>query len=213
MSQPYGPPMQGQYGHHAPPPKKKRTGLKIFLGLVALLVLMGGCMALVVGNAPDGTTTAQSTDKPSKGEAKTASDKKKDDAEPAVPGIGEVVKDGKFAFKVTKLTKATRVGGQFLHKDAQGVFWLVSVTVKNIGDEPQTFIGDTQKLFDAKDREYSASSEAAIYMENSKSLYEEINPGNTVKGVVLFDLPKSVTPDKIELHDSMFSGGVTVALQ
>ncbi|MET8138793.1 DUF4352 domain-containing protein [Sphaerisporangium sp. NPDC005288] len=212
MSQPYGPPMQqGHYGYPALPPKKKKTGLKIFLGLVVLLVLMGGCMAIIVGNAPSGTTTAQATDKPSKSDPKTPADKKQD-AERATPGIGKVVKDGKFAFKVTKLSKAARVGGQFLHKDAQGVFWLVNITVKNVGDEPQTFIGDSQKVFDAKGREYSASTEAAIYLHNSKSLYEEINPGNTVHGVVLFDLPKSVRADKIELHDSMFSGGVTVVL-
>ncbi|GGK61177.1 Mpr protein [Sphaerisporangium melleum] len=212
MSQPYGPPVpQGHYGHHAPPPKKKRTGLKIFLGLVVLLVLMAGCAAIFASGAPSGTTTAQTTDTPSKGQSKAKNEDKKD-SEPDVPGIGQVVKDGKFAFKVTKLAKATRVGGDFLHKDAQGVFWLINVTVKNIGDEPQSFIGDTQKLFDAKGREYSASSEAALYLENSKSLYEEINPGNTVKGVVLFDLPKNVKPAEIELHDSMFSGGVKVDL-
>jgi len=33
-----------------------------------------------------------------------------------------------------------------------------------------------------------------------------------VDGVVVFDIPKSATPTKIELHDSPFSGGVTVEL-
>lgn len=213
MSQPYGPPInQGQYGYPAPPPpKKKRTGLKIFLGLVLALVLMGGCVAVIASNAPDQTTTAQPTGKPPKAQSKAQGDEK-ENSEPDTPGIGDVVKDGKFSFKVTKLAKANRVGTDLLHKDAQGVFWLVSVTVKNIGDEPQTFIGDSQKLFDAKGREYSASTEAAIYLGSSKSLYEEINPGNTVKGVVLFDLPMSVKPAKLELHDSLFSGGVTVSL-
>lgn len=218
MSQPpYGPPPtveQGYYGHHAPPPpKKKRTGLKIFLGIVGALILIGGCAALFSGG-PDETPTG-AADKP-KTQAKAPGGDKKDkeaEAEPETPGIGAVVKDGKFAFKVTKLSKASRVGSEFLNKDAQGVFWLVYVTVKNVGDEPQSFFGDAQKVFDGKGREYSASSEAALYLQNSKSLYEEINPGNSVRGVVLFDLPKNVKPAKIELHDSLFSGGITVGLQ
>jgi hypothetical protein len=42
---------------------------------------------------------------------------------------------------------------------------------------------------------------------------EPINPGNAVAGVILFDLPRGAKPTKIELHDSVFSGGVTVTLQ
>jgi hypothetical protein len=33
-----------------------------------------------------------------------------------------------------------------------------------------------------------------------------------VEGVVLFDVPKSVKPETIELHDSLFSSGVKVSL-
>ena len=47
----------------------------------------------------------------------------------------------------------------------------------------------------------------------SEVLFEEINPGNTVKGRVYFDVPKNAKLVKIELHDSMFSGGVDVALR
>ncbi len=40
----------------------------------------------------------------------------------------------------------------------------------------------------------------------------EINPGNTVKGMLVFDMPKDAKPTSIELHDSPFSGGVTLRL-
>jgi hypothetical protein len=92
------------------------------------------------------------------------------------------------------------------------VFLLVHVTVENIGNESQAFFGNNQKLFDAKGRQYEASTEAAFYLEDSKSLYEKINPGNSVNGVVLFDVPKNVEPVSIELHDSIFSDGVEVSL-
>jgi len=40
------------------------------------------------------------------------------------------------------------------------------------------------------------------------------NPGNTVRAVILFDLPKGdrAVKAELELHDSAFSGGVTVSL-
>lgn len=42
---------------------------------------------------------------------------------------------------------------------------------------------------------------------------EEINPGNTVKGTLVFDMPKGTEPASIELHDSPFSDGITVQLR
>ena len=60
--------------------------------------------------------------------------------------------------------------------------------------------------------DFSADSEASIYDGSSEVLWEEINPGNSVKGKVYFDIPKGAKLTSLELHDSMFSGGVTVDL-
>ncbi|MGL5824529.1 MAG: DUF4352 domain-containing protein [Nocardioides sp.] len=68
-------------------------------------------------------------------------------------------------------------------------------------------------MLDAKGRQFSANSEASLYDEKSRVLWEEINPGNTVTGSVFFDVPKGTKLVKVELHDSMFSGGVEVALK
>jgi hypothetical protein len=38
--------------------------------------------------------------------------------------------------------------------------------------------------------------------------YNHINLGNSVTGVVVFDISKDRTPVKAELHDSAFSGRV-----
>ena len=205
-----GPPPQGYTPPtpHYPPQRKKRTGLIAALVILGGLVLMGGCIAAVANSGDGGTTTAST-----KSEPPASPEAKKSKVKPKTPGIGDVVKDGKFAFKVTRLEKRGEVGTSFLNKKAQGQFLLIHVTVKNIGDEAQTFFGNNQKMFDVKGREYEADTEAAIYLSNSKSLYEEINPGNAVKGVVLFDVPKSVQTSSIELHDSAFSEGVKVDLR
>ncbi|MGN9785415.1 DUF4352 domain-containing protein [Nonomuraea sp. ZG12] len=85
--------------------------------------------------------------------------------------------------------------------------------MKNIGNESETFSGGNQKLYDTKGREYEADTGAAIFVDDSNSFLEKINPGNSVKGLLLYDVPKRVKLDVLELHDSMFSGGVQVKLR
>lgn len=200
-------------GLPAPAPQKKsRTGLIIGLvvGAVLLLCLCGGLVAVVSGDdtKPTGSDTNATTDT-----TKKADDADADEPKAKSAKIGTPVRDGKFEFTVTKIERGkTKVGNEYLSKKSQGEFVLVHVTVKNIGDEPQSFFGDDQKLISADGKEYSADTEAAIYLEDSQSLYEEINPGNQVKGIVIFDVPKGAKFATLVLHDSAFSGGVEVKL-
>jgi hypothetical protein len=122
-------------------------------------------------------------------------------------------RDGKFEFKVTKLkTGVKKIGDQYVQTKAQGQFVIVSITVKNIGDEARTFDAGSQKAYDQQGREFSADSTAGIYLDDSNSFLTGINPGNSVKGQVVFDIPKGTQLAQMELHDSAFSGGVKVAV-
>jgi hypothetical protein len=47
---------------------------------------------------------------------------------------------------------------------------------------------------------------------DSESFFTEINPGNSVDGVLVFDVPEGLSPTAIELHESMFSSGALVSL-
>jgi hypothetical protein len=51
-----------------------------------------------------------------------------------------------------------------------------------------------------------------MYDDSTKLMFEGINPGNSIAGYVFFDVPRGTTVSKLELHDSMFSGGITVRL-
>lgn len=132
--------------------------------------------------------------------------------------IGTAVRDGKFEFVVKSAPQCGQASvgtNQYLTKTAQGQFCSVVLSVKNIGDKPQSLFAENQKLFNAAGQEYSADSTATMYAapEGSSTWYSEINPGNSVEGTIVFDLPKDATPVKAELHDSVASGGVEVSLQ
>ena len=186
--------------------KKKR-----FLLALALLVIFGIAVASN-GGTNDATTNADATSKEAPAAGSAVEQEPVEEAEP-IPGIGDKVRDGKFQFSVTKVKPGVaQIGGNDFGAKAQGQFVLVTVKVKNIGDEPQTLFGDNQTLF-IDGKKYSADTMAAIYLDESKSLMEEINPGNSLTGTIVFDVPKNATAfEKIELHDSAFSGGVDVDL-
>ncbi|NMM32105.1 MAG: DUF4352 domain-containing protein [Cellulomonas sp.] len=130
---------------------------------------------------------------------------------PAAAAVGTPVRDGKFEFTVTSIKPGVpSVGSDAFGQKAQGQFVLMHLTIKNIGDKAQYFDGSSQKAFDAQGREFSSDAGAAIYLEDSNSFLNEINPGNTVTGTVVFDMPRDAAIAKLELHDSPFSGGVRV---
>ncbi len=198
-------------GTSEPPPRRRSWPRrhKIFTALLALIALILVIVVATMSGGGGGDGTAPQTSSPT---TPREEDRREEPQRGEGAGIGDPVRDGKFEFTVTKVQPGVQqIGGEF-GDEAQGQFILVHVTVENIGDESQLFDGSAQKLFDAKNREFSADTVAAKYLEESKSFLNEINPGNKVNGIVVFDVPKDVKPVKMELHDSVFSGGVTVNL-
>lgn len=131
--------------------------------------------------------------------------------ESKVPGLNEPVRDGDFEFVVTKVDcSKTKIGDQYLNQTAQGKYCLVSMKVTNIGKEAHAFLGGNQKALDGAGRIFEPDAAAMLYLKDAKSLFEKINPGNSVNGTIAFDVPKDVNLVELKLHDSMFSGGVTV---
>lgn len=172
-------------------------------GVIVVLVIIG------IAFGDSGDSTSNNTGNSSKSESSN-------DSQPTTAGIGQPARDGKFEFVVKNIKCGkTSVGtGEFLTKKAQGQFCLLNVTVKNIGDEPQSLFADNQYLFNASGQKYSADSTAMIYAApENDTWYSEINPGNSVEGAIVFDIPKDQTPTLAELHDSAFSGGIEVNLK
>jgi hypothetical protein len=133
----------------------------------------------------------------------------------AQAGIGTVVRDGNFEFVVKSLKCGVpSVGDASLGATAQGQFCLVTLSVKNIGSDPQTMIDSNQTVLSATGAKFEPSTTAELYANPSSNFFvTDINPGNAMSGVLIYDVPKTVVPTSIVLHDSMFSNGVTVNLK
>ena len=81
----------------------------------------------------------------------------------------------------------------------------------------KTLDDSSQYVYDASGRKYDASTSADIDLNSASGsdsvFFNDINPGNTVHGELAFDMPTGLKAVKAELHDSVFSGGVTVNLR
>jgi hypothetical protein len=206
-------PGPGYYQSTQPqPPKKKRRGLRIAVigcgGLVALVVIII-IIAAVAAGTHNSTTTGTATGPAPSGPASAS-------ATTHAAGLGNPVSDGKFQFTITSVTQSKTAGDPSAGgQTAQGEYTILHVTVTNTGSVAQTLDDSAQYVYDAKGRKFSADSAADIFMSSSSNsvFFNSINPGNTVHGLIAFDLPIGDKAVRAELHDSAFSGGVTVTLR
>jgi hypothetical protein len=182
------------FGRH-----KVLTVIGVLVGLVIIGSIIGG------GGSKISTPTSNASTSGSKTATAT------------VAKLNQPANDGKFQFTVTSVKcgqPSVSSADGYITKTAQGQYCLVSVTANNIGDQSQTLDSTSQYLYDSSNKKYSSDSEATIDISpTDNTFFNPINPGNSVSGTVVFDIPKGVTPTTAELHDSAFSGGVKVSLQ
>ncbi len=183
--------------------KKKRYIIP--LAIVAIIVV-----AAIAGGGDTGTEVAGDGEQQ---QAETdAGGQAEDEAEQV--GMNDPARDGSFEFTVTSFDCGLEsVGEEPVAEEAQGQFCLLGVTVENIGNEAQSLFADNQYLIDDQDREFSANSMATIsHNPGGDAFFAEINPGNSIEGEIVFDVPDNANIVRARLHDSAFSGGVIVDL-
>ncbi|AMO59890.1 Mpr protein [Mycolicibacterium phlei] len=170
---------------------------------VVLLILLG------IGKC--GSSDESSSSSPTSTSSRTAAAA----ATPTVAPPGSAVRDGKFEFRVLGMERAAQAGdpsNPYMIAKPQGEFIILTLSVRNIGDRPQSYFGSNQTLIDTAGREYGADTEADMWM-NDDGIMADINPGNAIQVRVAFDVPPGTQPAELEVHDSMFSGGAKVRLQ
>ncbi|WP_020112221.1 DUF4352 domain-containing protein [Rhodococcus sp. 114MFTsu3.1] len=211
----------------AAPIEKKSKKWRWILGVPALLIVLS--IFANLGDHEPKTTEPVATDSAGAPGAPDAPDapavpdapvvpnasEPEPDAPAALPGIGMPVRDGKFEFTVTNVESGLAAVGDnpYLVEKAQGQFTIVTVSVLNTSNEPKGLSPDSQEMYDAEGRKFSADTSAAIGLDTDVAIWDEINPGNSVSMKVVFDMPVGAVPAEIELHDSMFSRGTRVSLR
>ncbi|BAL93223.1 hypothetical protein AMIS_80030 [Actinoplanes missouriensis 431] len=129
----------------------------------------------------------------------------------AAPG-GTVA--GHFAFAVNGVRCGLEsVGPEGLEQRASGHFCLLDVTVKNDGSEPELFDSGAQRAYDADGVAYAPAEQAAVFLNDRyPTLLNEILPGETVTGVLAFDVPSDVELVELSVQGAQSTPGVRITL-
>ncbi len=185
---------------------KKGSWFKRHKILTVFLVIIG--LGIVVSVSGSGKNSSGDNQPPGQSNSQSAQTTAK---------IGESARDGKFEFTVKGIKcnepSVTDNSGYFT-KTAQGQYCLLTLSVKNIGDQQQYFSQGDQKLLNVSGQQFSVDTSATLTKSNNADIWlAQINPGNSVEGTLVFDLPKDQAPVAAQLHDSAFSSGIKIDLQ
>ncbi|WP_349827336.1 DUF4352 domain-containing protein [Brevibacterium litoralis] len=227
-------------GQPLPPAKPKKPFFKRvwFWILVVLVVVIGGCSAALAGGgdtdtgsaaeapAEDGTdaqaAAAEDGDAaPAEGAAAddgAAAEEDADSAEAAEDEsassavVGDPVEVGDWTITVTGIEDGiSSVGNEYFGEEAQGQYVKVGLEVTNNGSSAEYFSDSAVTLLDADGNEYSSSTDS-MYLEEGAVIFDEINPGNTLDGTALYDVPEGVEITTISISDGFFGSPVEVAV-
>ncbi|RSM94845.1 serine/threonine protein kinase [Nonomuraea sp. WAC 01424] len=120
--------------------------------------------------------------------------------------IGEEgpVKDGTLTFAVTN-TKCPKAAKSATHRSCQ-----VMVKVNNVGQEARVLYPGQQKLIDKDEALHGGNK--LLDKGGAEITSTRIAPSQSFTGTLVFDLPRSIEPAGLEVHDSDLSPGARLAL-
>jgi len=95
-----------------------------------------------------------------------------------------------FEYIFTKYYTTPYIGSEYLGKEASGIFIIFDLEVTNLGNSAD-YINNEIYIIDEQGREFSQDDDAWIYLDDN-FIFEELNPGLTKKGQIIFDVPEGI---------------------
>lgn len=174
----------------------------ILTGLLILIFI--GIIGSAAGGSKDSSTSSGSKTNAGSDQANLAK-------------VGEAVTDEDLSFTVVSVDKEKTVGNSYTQKNAQGMFYIVTLKLENAGKKTVTFDSSMAKVVDSEGREYERSIDgqtAKGMSEGNVDLFlQQIQPTLSYTGDLVFDLPETIKDPTLVVKGSMFSKGAKVKLQ
>jgi len=172
------------------------------MGLIGFVVLI--VIGAIAGGGKSGNQS--STNTASRG-----------NSQEKVYGLNEVAQDGDLAFTATTVTTAKSLGNSYTLKNAQGMFYVVTLKIENRGNKTATFDSSMAKVTDDQGREFERSIEGqtakGMAQGNVDLFLQQIQPSLSVTGDLVFDLPADIKNPMLIVKGSVFGQGTKIKLQ
>lgn len=108
-------------------------------------------------------------------------------------GIGETMTVGDVEYTVNSIVSTKTIGSEYINTEAQEMYLVVNVTVKNNKDRALSISDSFFKLKKDK-KEYKVDSGASVYLEGS-FVFNQINPEASMTGNICFDVTQETIDD------------------
>ncbi len=157
-------------------------------GLIVLLVLVGGCFALVVGSGGGDSGS------PSEDEAQTVA-------------IGQPLPVGSVQWTVTDARRVSELTQQDappkVAKTEQGDFVVVDFSFTNNDSDAVTLDNNSLVLLDSQERESKSSPDEIFYVPKERKVFlERINPGVSREGQAIFQVAPGASGFRLQAGDA-----------
>jgi hypothetical protein len=182
-----------------PPPRARprRVGRGIATGfaLVALLACLLGGLKLAE-SAGQGAAQGGGGPSPTRSPSPSPS-----------PKASSVATDGKLRFTLAGFRCGVQELGDWpLTRKPGGQFCLVELKVENTAASKGRLWVGNQKLRDADGTEYGADELSWVYYEKARPLFNEIGPGATVTGTLVYDVPTGLKFTELRVKSGLVGG-------
>ncbi len=131
--------------------------------------------------------------------------------EPEYAKIGDLLSVGNFIYQVNSIKFTKSIGSEYSRTTADGIFLIINMTIKNVGNEPHTLDNSFFRLTDEQGVTYETSSEAEVELMGSgnETLFlKEFNPNIPKKGSLAFEVPEKKVYD-LHLTGGFWTGKTT----
>lgn len=180
-------------------------------GAIGFLVL------IVIGVIAGGGDSNSNSSNNSGSDTGSSSEPAKNEEVVKMAGLNETVQDKDLAFTVVKVDTAKNLGNSYTQKTAQGMFYVVTLKIENKGKETASFDSSMAKVIDDQGRSFDRSIDgqtAKGLSEGNVDLFlQQVQPGLSVTGDLVFDLPETIESANLELKGGFFSDGVLVKIK
>jgi uncharacterized protein DUF4352 len=129
-------------------------------------------------------------------------------------GMDQPVRDGAFQFTADGMQCGVHeIGPPDDYQAPTGQFCVITLTIKNVGTNPAIFADAIQKAYGTGGVWFGSDSEAAFYANPDPDIFfNDINPGNTVRALVVYDIPQSGHIVRLEVHENPTTRGAIIKI-
>lgn len=129
-----------------------------------------------------------------------------------IVAMGQPVRDGNFMFTASKMQcGVNQLGTPDDYQVPTGQFCVIDLKITNVGKVPGIYADSIQDAFSPNGSRYTADTPAGYYANPDPMVFlNELNPGNHIDVAIVYDIPKSGSISKLELHESPYTKGAVI---